>query len=112
MKIRMGFVSNSSTTSFCIYGALLTVEEVAKRLGLPEKDAHGAIYDLAEKNNLSCYVPPDDYGEYYLGVDWPEIGDNETGAEFKKRVTKKLKEVFHLTKAQKYATHSNGWYDG
>ena len=111
MKVRIGFVSNSSTTSFCIYGVLLDEAELVERLNLSEEGISDTIYELADKNNLYCTMPPDS-GEYYLGVDWPEIGDKETGAEFKKRVAKKLKEVFHLTEKQEYATHSEGWRDG
>ena len=43
MKTRNGFVSNSSTTSFCVLGAYLTKEEIV------------TIFDKAIENNVSFY---------------------------------------------------------
>ena len=38
MKIRAGFVSNSSSSSFIIRGTKLTTEEIIKKLNIPQED--------------------------------------------------------------------------
>ena len=66
MKIRQGFVSNSSTTSFCIYGVSLDMDEVLTRLGLDEEsdDPDEDIYEaLADKLDMEF-----NDGTYCLGV--------------------------------------------
>jgi len=72
MKIRHGFVSNSSTTSFCIYGAYIDppeedYEEWEDRIG-----SELAMYRMCE--------------QWAVGLDPADIKDDETGAEFKQRV--------------------------
>lgn len=79
MKIRSGFVSNSSSSSFIVYGIndVNTINMVFSKLGV--KDSEGLplrvedykfdedIYELLEsKYNLHIYYD-DYYGQYFLG---------------------------------------------
>lgn len=82
MKIRRGFVSNSSTTSFCIYGARTKVDE---------DNYEGDLWKETQELGINY-----EYGQcddYYLGAAWRSIKDDETGAEFKERVKAAVKQI-------------------
>ena len=82
MKIREGFVSNSSSTSFCIYGARFPYN---KRQELEAKEGNG----------IELFHGDPNYGENcYLGIDFVAMGDDETKNQFKARIEKALKEAF------------------
>ena len=103
MKIRSGFVSNSSSSSFLIYGT------VVDQSNIPE-DCDGYDY-LEEKLKDSDMVihSPSNYDCYYIGKSWETIGDDETGKQFKDRIEKVLKEK--LGNDIKCYTCSQAWYD-
>lgn len=76
MKTRHSLVSNSSTTSFCIYGTEVerrVVEEDPQRYKAEELEDHYGNPNYGDEN-------------IFIGISWCNIKDNETGAEFKKRV--------------------------
>jgi hypothetical protein len=96
MKLRQGFVSNSSSTSFSIYGTELSDGKLRSLLlGGPEDEEFeddGNIYELLESiSNLETYQDYDN-GSVYLGLSWDSIKDNETGKEFKERVQDIIRE--------------------
>ena len=99
MKIRSGFVSNSSSSSFCIYGAFF--ENSKYPSDEMEKKA-------AEAGLTIEYGPPYTEG-VYIGRGYDTLGDNETGAQFKQSVVDKLAAV-GLNEAPSYC--EQGWYDG
>lgn len=103
MKIRNGFVSNSSSSSFVLYGIEVSTEQLHKlmieRLG--EEKANelledGCYYTIAdevfnEEENFEIIYT--DIGIFF-GRDPFNVGDNETGKEFRDKVEKFAKEVF------------------
>jgi hypothetical protein len=140
MKIRQGFVSNSSSSSFCIYGITVEESEVKEALiakGATEEDFADGLYeffdswsydykkregkltaeDIAEQE-AKFFQPGDgfdfhspyDYGEIYLGVEWSSIGDDETGSQFRARIEAKLTELFG--KETSCSTLEEAWRDG
>jgi hypothetical protein len=106
MKTRFGFVSNSSTSSFLIYGVAidpsnlkdlwLTKEPDSKTDEDDEDDYDDDVYGLLEeklKNSGLEYHVPDGYDCVYIGASWSAVKDDETGAQFKARVEKMLSDI-------------------
>ncbi len=136
MKIRQGFVSNSSSSSFCIYGVYKEESEmidafIAKGWGTEDEFADGvgewlwdcsSTYQLKEKGFSEKEIeeklasrPLKDFdyqnvnGEcHYLGIGWSDIKDDETGAEFKARIDAQMKELFGEDTV--CCTHEEAWY--
>jgi len=95
MKRRMGFVSNSSTSSFCIFGAWF--EKISEITKVEDKDDEGSdfedCYTRCEKLGLA-FVDCQEYEQgYYIGLPWSSIKNDETGAEFKKRARNAVKKL-------------------
>lgn len=95
MKIRKGFVSNSSSTSFCIYGSCIDFKDIAKAASDEDLDIlqYGISKNISDKltsTNLRCY---NDYDNscLYLGLNWQDMLEDETLKEFKNRVKEMLK---------------------
>jgi len=158
MKQRQGFVSNSSTTSFCIYGINLnsfdkiSLVNAIKKTGLANliskidemlKNEHywakrnkaqlemlKRIEELDENemeivehflqcnserflklclgDSFSINYGPD--GDLYIGRNWSEIRDNETGAQFKENVEESLRSFLEVD--LKCSTYEEAWRDG
>lgn len=116
MKVRRGFVSNSSSSSFLIYGVCLKADEAERLLRentddvvfLDELDEYG-VYEMT---GSLVYASDGNTDGYYLyaGESWSCVKDDETGAQFKERVEKKLAELFG--KGLSFGTHSAAWYNG
>ena len=66
MKIRNGFVSNSSTSSFVIIGTTMTDEQLVKLFKLKniEEDGGDALFEKLDKLQLERPMESDVVGEY------------------------------------------------
>ena len=112
MKTRNGFVSNSSSSSFLIYGAELSNhrEELSTKFSEDREIDRWELRDLIEKETgLEVSNGPE--GDYlYVGKSWDSIKDDETGLQFKQSVEKIFKEKLGLD--VKLETCSEAWYNG
>lgn len=92
MKIRKDFVSNSSSTSFVLYGVALDSAEVAKHLKKP--DETWTMVDTFCQAGVECYDDLDGMQKIYAGMSPMMMDDNETLKQFKERVMKKICNVY------------------
>lgn len=98
MKIRQGFVSNSSTSSFCIWGVHfdrgdLKFPNVEDKNYDEEDESYDRMYEIAEEiKGLTFHNS--EYDGCYVGRSFSAIKDDETGLQFKQKTEKLVKEFF------------------
>lgn len=98
MKIRNGFVSNSSSSSFCIYGVSLDTQEfrdlmLKKFSQLIDEDTE--TYEIEEILDTNKIVHPiamvdGESDLVFLGASPQSCPDNKTMGEFKKETEKEI----------------------
>ena len=108
-KIRTGFVSNSSSSSFCIYGTHLNRESSIEILRDQHNISIDEVDELEDILSLNVYYMPYDDDGFYIGRSFRTIKDNETGKEFKEKVEEKIKKYFPNSSL---GTIEESFYDG
>jgi hypothetical protein len=102
MKIRNGFVSNSSTSSFCVYGGYFEQDEIKDFLlenklieSFKEDDNDwDELFEIVCKSTGLSYTHDYESNCVYIGKSWKSIGDNETGKQFKDCIKTRLSHFF------------------
>ena len=120
MKYRQGFVSNSSATSFCIFGVCLDIGEFEELLKIPEEQSEHEDYDFYEvldnwgNSELSLnddFIFEEHYGDVFIGRKFTTILDHETGEQFKENTIKVLTNVLPGLKPEQFDIHEEAFAD-
>ena len=136
MKVRLNYVSNSSSSSFCIVGIVATNDEFdvdSKNLrtalvadGLDEANSMDALEiinnlhcrfydrkfrmllgDISVKHGLGNYSSDD----VIVGLDIDRMRDDETLGQFKDRAYEQLKKIGFTGNREKISIYVDGGYD-
>lgn len=85
MKIRSCFVSNSSSSSFCVLGCWFdTTWLTEENKELLEEDCD-KLFDNLDSRSID--------GDWIVGLRYTEMEDNETLAQFKERIYTEIKKL-------------------
>lgn len=115
MKIRNGFVSNSSSSSFCILGTVVNEDEWFTSEQLEETDIDGLIEEglSSKENSLTMEYGIDEYYEQYLvGRPVESLDVNKTIASLKEEIATEIQQVYNLTEKPKVEFCTDGGHEG
>ena len=118
MKYRQGFVSNSSTTSFCIFGVCLDNAEFEELLKIPEEQSEHEDYDFYEVlDNWGSSELPDGFifeehdENVFIGRKFTTILDHETGEQFKEHTKAVLMTALPGLTSEQFSIHEEAFAD-
>lgn len=113
MKIRNGFVSNSSTSSFCLLGIWMEDEWYEEKIGKTE-DLMDAIESLtSERSSIPMEIrgAPWAYIAPAVGISPWNLDEGLTLEENKEAIAKELQKVFGLEEPPRVSWHTYAWED-
>ena len=103
MKIRSGFVSNSSSSSFCLFGIAVDSCDfslLAEKLGIHYNKDHEYMYEYADifeealrEKGLDGEFDGECFEYGYIGFSIHRMKDDETKKEFMDRASSKVNEL-------------------
>ena len=125
MKIKLDFVTNSSSSSFVVLGTDLNLNEILRQNEEKLKQSHECfalskhkyenmeyLRELANNTGLQISDGGSDYyyDEVSVGFTYEQMKEDETKAEFKERIKEAIKTSFGID--VKELTHiEKCWYD-
>jgi hypothetical protein len=102
MKIKNDFITNSSSTSFVVIGTWLKRKVLQRPHKGPEEDIYNRVERVLQGSDLTYsfgadYCTSYNGSQFMVGIEYTNMKDNETLAEFKDRVKKQIKEKLGIT---------------
>jgi len=100
MKIKIDFVTNSSSTSFVVMGSTIEMDKVPQNImekvqELEEEKQHN-LEVFTEGSDLWTSVGYEYDGEIMVGIPYDRMKDDETLREFKARIKKQIMDSFGI----------------
>lgn len=110
MKLKLDFVTNSSSVSFVVMGIYLEKSDIKDDM-LIEDFGGDFIEDVICGTDLSySFGNPNGYSDQaMIGIHYPKMEDDETLRQFKDRVKKQLYDSFEIDKEPGHI--EAGWED-
>ena len=104
MKIRSGFVSNSSSSSFCILGVEVDSDIYEK--------VRSVRYSKENPTNLESHGSISYEGSYYVGFSPDKMKDDETLGQFKERIVTETNKFGLTVQTKSLDWITDGGYNG
>jgi len=108
MKTRQGFVSNSSSSSFCILGLVKDERFDDENV----KTSQWGDLDLSGTDLATAYGIEEYYGQTLVGIHPWAMKEDETLSEFKKRIVSELASIGVEVNESEIEWHVDGGFDG
>ena len=104
MKIRSGFVSNSSSSSFCLLGVYIAGED---------KEAQKLFHERIGETELELEYACNEWDDSItVGLPPYKMQEDETLRQFKERVVTELKKIDADDWVKEISWHTDGGYNG